>query len=179
MIYGVFTIRTTSFIWKANTFNISQIYGKEVMLYFCLFYDCSLLPSLRSFHIVSLTAIPFFFFFFKSFSFFFFLLFNFLFNLFIQSRFYPSCSTLWLFHIPYLLPLSPWGCPHPPNSHPTRLTNTLAHPVSWGSDASSLTEFISVGPLLYMCWELHIPWYMLPGSWLTVWEILGSRFFHP
>ena len=85
--------------------------------------------------------------------------------LFISPDFIPpSRSTLQLFHNPYLLPtsFSPRGCPqsHP---HPTRLLNPPGPPVSWGLGAFSITEPRPVSPLVYMCWEPHISWCMLPG----------------
>jgi hypothetical protein len=47
--------------------------------------------------------------------------------------------------------------------------------VSWGLDASFLTELRPSSPLLYMCWGPHITWSMLPGWWSGVWEISGVQ----
>ena len=62
---------------------------------------------------------------------------------------FHSRSTLWQFHIPYLLPapLSPGGCP-PPYPHSTRPLNSLEIPVSWGVVASSLTK---LRPVVLCC----------------------------
>ena len=81
--------------------------------------------------------------------------------IFIPRILLPPPSTLWLFHIPFLLPtpLSPHGCPHP---HPTWPLNSLGSPVSGGLSASSLDEHRSNNPLLYVCWRPHTSWYMLP-----------------
>jgi len=91
------------------------------------------------------------------------LLFVCLFNSFLIRYFFylsPSWSTLWLFHPP-----SPRGCPQP---YPTRLPHFLG---PWGLCAFSLTDSRPGSPLLYMCWEPHIRWYMLPGWWSSVWDI--------
>jgi hypothetical protein len=91
----------------------------------------------------------------------------------LHSRFYsPSWSTLWLLHIPYLLPTTPRLHVDVPTHYPTRPLNSLGPPVSWGLGASSLTR---PRPLLYMCWGPHISWCMLPGCWLSVWEISGVQ----
>ena len=71
---------------------------------------------------------------------------------------FPSQSTHWLSS-----PLGP--TPAPPQS--------LRPPVSWGFGAFFLTEPRPATPLLSMCWGPHISWYMLPGWWSNVWQILG------
>jgi hypothetical protein len=53
---------------------------------------------------------------------------------------------------------------------------TLGPPVSWGFSAFLLTEPRRDNPLLYICWGCHSSWYMLPGSWSSVKEILGVQF---
>jgi hypothetical protein len=86
--------------------------------------------------------------------FFFFFLFCFIyFYLFftLQILFPHPQSTLWLFHIPYLLP--------PP---PIYLTSKLpGPPVSWGLGASSLNEHRPGSHQLYVCWGPHIGWCMV------------------
>jgi hypothetical protein len=91
-------------------------------------------------------------------------------NLFIlQSRFYsPTPSTLWLFHIPYLLqpPVSTrMSLPQPPPAFTWPL-NALGPMFSWGLDASVLIDHRPCSPLLYMCLRPNISWCMLP--WLVV-----------
>jgi hypothetical protein len=85
----------------------------------------------------------------------------------------PTWSSLWLFHIPYLLPQFsfiqddvPTPCPHI-----TRTPHSLGPQISGGLGAFSLTESIPSSPLLYTCWGPHSSWCMLPGWWLSVWEI--------
>jgi hypothetical protein len=58
-------------------------------------------------------------------------------------------------------------------TRPTRPAHSLWSHVSWGLGASSPTEARPSSPLLYMCWRPHISWCMLPGWWLSIWEILG------
>jgi hypothetical protein len=59
---------------------------------------------------------------------------------------FPSWSTFQLFHIPIVLPTLPTpflqGCPHHarPHAPPHQTSNLPGLPVSWGLDASSLTE---------------------------------------
>jgi len=65
-----------------------------------------------------------------------------------------SHSTLWLFHIPYLLPPSLWDVP---------ISHSLGPPDYWVQTRSLL---------LYMHWGPHISWCMLPGWWSLLWEIL-------
>ena len=89
------------------------------------------------------------------------------------------------FYTPYFIPilvylqtaLHPITPPHfPVSTHThTGILNSLGPPVFWGLGASSLTESRPSSPLLYMCWEPHISWCMLPGWWSSVWEISGSR----
>jgi hypothetical protein len=75
----------------------------------------------------------------------------------------PSRSTIGLFHITHLLPLSPRGCPH--------LTPTPPDlPNPWGLQ-SLFSESRPSSPLLYMCWGPHISCCVLPGWWLSVGEI--------
>jgi hypothetical protein len=92
------------------------------------------------------------------FLFFSFFLFNLLFTVQILSL---SQSTLWLFHIPYLLllPVSTRMSPTP-TSHPIRPPYSLGPLFSWGLDASSLTKSRPGSPL---CWGTHVSWCMLPG----------------
>jgi hypothetical protein len=59
-----------------------------------------------------------------------------------------------------------------PTLHPTWSLNTLRPPVSWGLAASSLKEHRSCSLLLYMYWEPHMSWFMLPVWWSIVYEIL-------
>jgi hypothetical protein len=66
--------------------------------------------------------------------------------------------------------LSPRGCPHPDPFWPL---NSLGPLVSWGLDTSTLNENRPTSPLLFVCWELHISWCMLPSWWSSVWEIGG------
>ena len=84
---------------------------------------------------------------------------------------YPSQSTLWLFHIPYLLSPSPGGYPNLSTPHRIRSPYSIGFPVSWGLGASSLTGSILGSPLLHVLVGAHIRWYMLPGWWATVWAI--------
>jgi len=63
----------------------------------------------------------------------------------------------------------------PSNSHPTRPPQSLGPHVFWGLGAFSLTES---SPGVFCCICLggpHISWCMLPGWWLSVWEILGIQ----
>jgi hypothetical protein len=78
---------------------------------------------------------------------------------------FPLQPTLRLLKTPYLLPapLSPHGCHH------------LTCKLSWGLRASSLNEHRPNSPLLHVCWELHISWYMLSVWWSSVWEISGVQ----
>ena len=89
---------------------------------------------------------------------------------------FPALSKLWLFHIPYLLPapLSPQGCAHAPQPHPTRPLNSLGTLVSWRLSESSPSKPRPSSHLLYMCWEPHIRWCMLPG-WRSSERSQGSR----
>ena len=89
----------------------------------------------------------------------------------------PSWSTLWLFHIPYLLTPSLMVVPFLPPSTltPPRPHYSLEFPVSWGLGASSLTESRPGSPLLHLCWGPHISLCMLPGWWLSAWEIPGLQ----
>jgi hypothetical protein len=89
--------------------------------------------------------------------------------------FFTVQTTLWLFHISYPLPSSIRGYPHPHTPTWPRLPHSLGLQVSWVLDASSLTESRPRSPLLYMCWEPHISWYMLPGRWLSVWGLSGIQ----
>jgi hypothetical protein len=41
--------------------------------------------------------------------------------------------------------------------------------------ASFLTESRPYSLLLYMCWGTHINWCVLPGWWLSVWEVSGVQ----
>jgi hypothetical protein len=97
--------------------------------------------------------------------------------IFYSPDFIPIWAMLWLFHIPYLLPtpptLSPRGCLHLPNTHthPSRPPHFQGSQVTWDLGASSLTESRSGSPLVYICWGPHIGWCMLPGWWLSFWEI--------
>ena len=84
----------------------------------------------------------------------------------------PFRSTLWLFHIPHLLPPSK-RMSTPPNS--IRSPHLLGPQVSWQLGASSLTESWSGNPLLCMCWGPHISWCIVPVWWLSVWEIPGVQ----
>ena len=95
---------------------------------------------------------------------------NLIFTLHILST-HTHPSTLWLFHIPYLLPKprSPRGCHHPHSSWPL---NTLGSPISWRLGASSLNEH---SPLLYVCCGPHSSWCMLPAWWYSVWKISGVQ----
>jgi hypothetical protein len=70
----------------------------------------------------------------------------------------------------HLLP-APWLHEVIPILHLTRPVNSLGPPVSWGLGASSLTNPRCDSPLLYMCWEPHISWFMLSVWWSSVWEI--------
>jgi hypothetical protein len=74
----------------------------------------------------------------------------------------PSQSTLWQFHIPYLLP---GPCLHEdvPTPYPIWPLNSLGPPVSWRLRASSLIEHSPSSPLLYICGGPHISWHMLPN----------------
>ena len=103
----------------------------------------------------------------------------FIFNLICNSFFYtlystshPSPSTLWLFHIPYLLATSPHLHMDAPPPHSTWPLNFLGLRVHWGLGASSLNEHRPGSPLLYVCWGLHISWYMLSVWWSSVLKIL-------
>jgi hypothetical protein len=87
----------------------------------------------------------------------------------------PSWSTLWLCHIPYLLPSDPHLQEDVLTSHPTKTLQSLGSPVSSELGSSSLTESRPSSPLLYMCWRPHISWCMLPGWRLSVWEIAGVQ----
>jgi hypothetical protein len=60
-----------------------------------------------------------------------------------------------------------------PSPHPTWPLYSLEPPVSWGLGASSLNEHGPKCPLLYVCWEPHISWCMLPVWWSSIWEISG------
>ena len=66
--------------------------------------------------------------------------------------------------------------PHPclhmdaATSHATWPLISLGHLVSWGLDASFLTEHRSNNPLLYVSWWPHSSWCMLPVCWSSVWE---------
>ena len=62
-----------------------------------------------------------------------------------------------------------------PITHPTWPLNFLGPPVSWELGASSLNEHRPSSPLLYVCWEPHISWCMLPVWWSSVWEISGVQ----
>ena len=62
-------------------------------------------------------------------------------------------------------PQSPRGC-QPPLDLPTVWT-------SWVRCISSESRTGSL--LLYICWGPHIRWCMLPGWWLSIWEILGFQ----
>jgi hypothetical protein len=55
---------------------------------------------------------------------------------------------------------------------PTPLASPLPGPhVSWGLGMSSPTEVRQGSPLLYICWGPSTSSCMLPGWWLSVWEI--------
>jgi hypothetical protein len=97
----------------------------------------------------------------------------------LHSRFYspPGLPSNW--STSYTSSLCPFLhvdiLPLPPTSHPTRPLNFLRPPVSWGLGVSSLTEPRPGNPLLYVCWGPHTSWYMLPGWWFSVWEMLGVQ----
>ena len=85
------------------------------------------------------------------------------------------------FYSPHSIP-SDWSTSHTSclqedvtTAPPTRPLNSLGPPGSWGLGASSLTEPRPDCPLLYMCWEPHISFCMLPGWWSSVWEISGVQ----
>jgi hypothetical protein len=63
----------------------------------------------------------------------------------------------------------------PPHPHPIKPPHFLGPQVFWGLGASSPTESRPSSPLLYMCWGPHISWCLLPGWWLSVWEISGVQ----
>ena len=91
--------------------------------------------------------------------------------LFLHFRFY---SLPYPFSVPY--PIPPPCIPvsmrmSSPPPHPIRPPDSLGSPFSWGLGESSLTEPKPSSPLLYVCWEPHISWCMLPGWWFNVWEI--------
>jgi hypothetical protein len=87
---------------------------------------------------------------------------------------FPAPYTLWLFHIPYLLP-TPCLQVDVPTPNPIWTLNSLGPPVSWGLGASSLNEHRPGSLLLYVCWRPHISWYMLSVWWSSVWENSVSR----
>jgi hypothetical protein len=59
--------------------------------------------------------------------------------------------------------------------HPTRRPHFLGLQLSWGLGASSLTKLRPDSPLLYMWQNPDISCCMLPGWWLSVWEISGVQ----
>jgi hypothetical protein len=61
-----------------------------------------------------------------------------------------------------------------PKSHCIRPLNSLGPTVSRGLGVSSLTEPRNSSPLLFICWEPHISWCMLPGWW-SMSEISGFQ----
>jgi hypothetical protein len=75
-----------------------------------------------------------------------------------------SWSTLPQSLSPFLLSLSPRGCP--PTT--TRPRHSLGPQVSRGLSASSPTEARPGSPLLYMCLRSRTSSCMLPGWWLSV-----------
>jgi len=93
------------------------------------------------------------------------------FKILFKSWFYPPLTVP---HPITILPISMRMSP-PPSPNPTSLTHSLGPQVSLGLGASSLTDSRSGSPLLYMCWGLHISWGMLPGWWLSVWELSGVQ----
>jgi hypothetical protein len=62
--------------------------------------------------------------------------------------------------------------PHPT---PARFPPFLGPNVSWGLDSSAPTEARPGSPLLYVCQGPPISWCMLPGWWLSIWEISGVQ----
>jgi hypothetical protein len=56
-----------------------------------------------------------------------------------------------------------------------RPSHSLEPQVSQGLGASSLTEARSDSLLLWMCWEPHVSWCMLPGGWFSIWQISGVQ----
>jgi hypothetical protein len=87
----------------------------------------------------------------------------------------PAPSTLWLLHIPHLLPTWPHLHLNTPKPHPTWPLNSLGTPVSWRLGASSLNEHRPGRPLLYVCWGPHIRCCMLSVWWSNVCEISGIQ----
>jgi hypothetical protein len=95
---------------------------------------------------------------------------------FLQSSCQPFPVPFSIVPHPFLLPLSPWGCPQsttPPTSN--RPPHFLGPQVSWGLWASSLTEVRPVSFLLDMCGRPWSKYFIPPGWWLCVWEISGFQ----
>jgi hypothetical protein len=82
-------------------------------------------------------------------------------------------STLWLLHIPHILPIL--LCHHMDalTPHPTWALNFLGPPVFCRLGASSLKEFKTKSQLLYVCSGPHISWCVLSVWWSSVWEVSG------
>ena len=91
----------------------------------------------------------------------------------LQSSHYPLPGPPPQFLIPFLYYLSPRGCPL--LLHPARPPYSLGSQVSWGLGSSSLTEARPCSPLLYVCWGPDTSWYILPGWWVSVWDISGIQ----
>ena len=77
---------------------------------------------------------------------------------------------------PHTHTMSPEGCSHRYPLFQPHQTSPFPGPQdSWGLGAPFLTESRPRSPLLYMWWGPNISWCMLPGSWLSVWAILGIQ----
>ena len=103
-------------------------------------------------------------------------------NLFFTLFFFLMTVQTLLIHsltVPHPIPPSHTpvsrGYTQTPSPFPTRPPHSLGHQASWGLGASCLTKARPGNPLLSVCWRPNISWYMLPGWWLSVWKISGSR----
>ena len=94
---------------------------------------------------------------------------------------------MFLYSILYPPPIHPLTVPYPippphppvsmfvPQTQPHIISlNSMGPPLSWGLGVS-LNEHRPRVFYCCVCWGPHISWYMVPGWWPNVWEILGVQ----